>query len=192
LILSFYYTEELQNIGFKAIGKNVKISRKSSIYNPSSISIGDHVRIDDFCILSGGEKGIDIGSYIHMAAYSAIYGSGGVVLKNFTNLSSRVVIYSVTDDFSGLSLTNPTVPDEFSNVQKGEVILNKHVIVGTNSTILPNVVVGEGVAIGAHSLVKQDVEPWGIYAGVPVKKIKNRKKDLLTKEEKLFKLNNYK
>ena len=50
---SFYSQEELMKIGFLSVGKNVLISKKASIYNPSVISIGNNVRIDDFCILSG-------------------------------------------------------------------------------------------------------------------------------------------
>ena len=50
---SFYTVEELGKIGFKKLGKNVLISKKSSIYTPENISIGDNVRIDDFTILSG-------------------------------------------------------------------------------------------------------------------------------------------
>ena len=50
---SFYTENELKQIGFKRIGENVLISRKASIYQPELIEIGNNVRIDDFCILSG-------------------------------------------------------------------------------------------------------------------------------------------
>ena len=41
---------ELQKMGFKFVGNNVKLSDKCSIYNPSNIEIGSNTRIDDFCI----------------------------------------------------------------------------------------------------------------------------------------------
>ena len=48
-----YYTEEqLNQLGFKYIGENVKISDKASIYNHDQIEIGDNSRIDDFCVIS--------------------------------------------------------------------------------------------------------------------------------------------
>lgn len=68
---SFYSQEELKKIGFLSVGKNVLISKKASIYNPGVISVGNNVRIDDFCILSGK---VTIGSYSHIAAYTALYG----------------------------------------------------------------------------------------------------------------------
>lgn len=52
--MGFYSREQLEKIGFKSLGKNVLISDKSSIYSPENISIGNNVRIDDFCILSAG------------------------------------------------------------------------------------------------------------------------------------------
>lgn len=182
---SYFTEEELVELGFKKVGKNVKISRKSSIYSPETISIGDNVRIDDFCCIAGGEKGISIGSYVHIAIFSAIFGGGGVTLGDYTGISSRTVLYSSSDDYSGSFLTNPTIPSEYLNVDKGEIFLNKHVIIGTNSTILPNVIIGEGSAVGAYSLVTKNLESWGIYTGVPVKRIKSRKKDLLELEKKL-------
>jgi acetyltransferase-like isoleucine patch superfamily enzyme len=181
--MAYLNNDELVRMGFNKLGSNVKISNLCSIYSPETIILGDNVRIDDFCCLSGGEKGITLGSNIHIAAYCAIYGKGGVILKDFSGLSSRVVIYSVTDDYSGQHLTNPTIPEQYLNVITGQVILNKHVIIGTNSTVLPNVEIGEGAAVGAHSLVNKNLSPWGIYFGVPVRKLTNRSNELLNLEQ---------
>ena len=54
-----YLTEEqLQSMGFKFLGDEVKISDKASIYNCDQIEIGDYSRIDDFCLLSGKIKNL--------------------------------------------------------------------------------------------------------------------------------------
>ena len=85
---SFLSREKLMEIGFKSIGENVLLSRKASIYGPENIEIGNNVRIDDFCILSGKIK---LGSYIHIAAYSALFGGEeGITMEDFTGLSSKV------------------------------------------------------------------------------------------------------
>jgi len=83
---SFLSREELMEIGFKSIGENVLLSSKASIYGPENIEIGNNVRIDDFCILSGKIK---LGSYIHIAAYSALFGGEeSITMEDFTGLSS--------------------------------------------------------------------------------------------------------
>jgi len=184
---SFYTFDELQSLGLKAFGKNVLISRKTSIYMPENIAIGDDVRIDDYCCLVAGNKGITIGSNIHIAFHCIIIGNGGVFLEDFSGLSSRCSIYSATDDYSGKTLTNPTVPEKYKHVIEGEVYLGRHAIIGTNTTILPNVYIGEGCSVGANSLVNKNLEPWGIYFGSPAKKIKERNKDLLILEQEYLK-----
>lgn len=183
---SFYSKEELKEIGFASIGENVLLSRYARIYAASEIEIGNNVRIDDFCILSGG-SGINIGNYIHIAAHVALYGEAGIVLEDFSGISSRSVLYSATDDYSGESLTNPMIPEEFkSTFQAGKIILRKHALIGTNSTVLPGVELGQGVAVGAHSMVIKSCESWGIYVGVPVKRIKERSKKLLELERQFL------
>lgn len=184
--MSFYSRKELQKIGFESFGENVLISRKSSLYNAKMISIKSNVRIDDYCILSAGENGIEIGNYVHIASYASLIGNGKIIIKDYCGVSGRVSIYSSNDDYSGAFLTNPTVPDEFTNVSQGDVILNKHVLVGAGSIVLPNVILEEGVAIGAHSLVNRNCKSFHIYAGNPAKKILPRSKDLLQLEQQLL------
>ena len=184
--MSYLEASDLKAFGFKSLGKNVLISSKASIYNPSKISIGDHTRIDDFCILSAGEGGIQIGKYVHIACYCCLIGNSPIILHNFSGLSSRVTVYSSNEDYSGETLTNPTIPEKFRKVISKPVVLDKHVIVGSGSTILPGVNLSEGVAVGAMSLVNKNCEPFYIYFGIPAKKLKKRKRDLLRLEKELL------
>lgn len=184
---SFYKPFELKEFGFKSVGINVLISRKTSFYNPSNICIGNHVRIDDYCVIAAGEGGILIGSHVHIAIMSSIQGKGRVTISDFCGLSSRVAIYSSSDDYSGEFLTNPTVPNEFRGVTDGDVFLGKHVIIGSGSVILPNVVLEEGVAIGALSLVNMNCESYYIYTGNPIKKLIPRSRRLSLLENQIDK-----
>ena len=172
----------LKEVGFKEVGVDVRVSEKVSIYNAGTICLGDHTRIDDFCILSAGEGGITIGNYVHIACYSSLIGQGPIVLADFSGLSSRVAIYSSNDDYSGDFLCHPTIPLEYRNVETGKVVLHKHAIIGTGSVILPNVEIGTGVVVGALSLVKEDCESFGVYAGCPARKRRSRSRKLLELE----------
>jgi galactoside O-acetyltransferase len=173
---SFYESEELVQFGFQNLGKNVLISRKASIYFPEKISIGDNVRIDDFCILSGK---ITIGINIHISAYVAIYGRFGVILEDYTGISPRTTIYSAMDDFSGNYLIGPIHDTKYTNVIGGEVRLCRYSQLGANVIVFPNIMIGEGVVVGAFSLIKSSLPDWGIYAGIPTKLIKKRNQNLL-------------
>ncbi len=183
----FLSKDQLKQIGFKSIGENVLISDKSSIYNAKNIEIGSNVRIDDFCILSAGESGIKIGNNIHIACYVSMIGAGEIILDDFSQVSSRVVILSSSDDFSGEYLVGPCIPSEFTNVKSYKVHLMKHVVIGTGSTILPNVTLKEGAAVGAMSLVKDSVNEFEIVVGIPAKKVKDRSRKILETELKYLK-----
>ncbi|PWW37686.1 galactoside O-acetyltransferase [Idiomarina loihiensis] len=173
--MSFLSEQQIKLMGFKFIGENVYLSDKASFYNCSNISIGNNVRIDDFCVLSAGRGGIEIGNYIHIGVYSSLIGSGQISLLDFSNISSKVSIYSSNDDYSGEWMTNPMVPQEFTNVDNSNVAICKHVIIGSGSIVLPGVTLEEGVAVGALSLVSKNCDAFGIYSGVPAKRIKERK-----------------
>jgi galactoside O-acetyltransferase len=177
--------EQIAAMGFAAVGEKVYLSDKASYYRCAAIRIGNHVRVDDFCVLSAGEGGILLGNYLHIAVYSLLIGAGRIVLSDYCNISSRVAVYSSNDDYSGLAMTNPMVPAEFTAVTTGDVFLGRHVIVGSGSVILPGVSLGDGVAIGALSLVKHDCAAFGMYAGVPVRRVRERKRDLLELEKRL-------
>lgn len=176
--------EQMTEMGFACFGENVLLSDKASFYNCKNIRLGNNIRIDDFCVLSAGIGGIDIGDYIHIAVFSSLIGAGNISLADFCSISSRVAIYSSGDDFSGNAMTNPTVSPEFTNVKHDDVKLGRHVIVGSGTVILTGVTCEEGVAVGALSLVKHDCQAFGIYAGSPAKRVRERKRDLIELEKK--------
>lgn len=182
--LNPYYTnKELKEIGFRSLGKRVLISRTCRIYTPETISIGNHVLIDDFTILNGD---ITIGDHVHISSNDELYaGEASITIGDFSGISSRVSFYATSDDFSGASLNNPTVPHAFRYEKNLPIVLGKHTLIGTGCTILPGVTIGEGCAFGSMTMIDKSTEPWGIYIGVPARRIKDRKKDLLEFEKKL-------
>jgi acetyltransferase-like isoleucine patch superfamily enzyme len=184
--MGYYGYPQLLEMGFKSLGKNVKISEKASIYNADQIEIGDNSRIDDFCVISGRIK---IGRNVHIAPLCLVAGGReGIELKDFSGLAYGVKVFTQTDDYSGMTLTNPTVPDQFKNVAHAKVVIEKHVIVGTASVIMPGVTLQEGTSVGAMSLMSKTTDPWGIYAGIPAKRKKDRFKTVLEIEKQYLEM----
>ena len=183
--MSYLTTEELTNSKFKFLGQNVKISDKASIYNCDQMSIGDNVRIDDFCVLSGKLK---LGRNVHLAPFVLLAGgSMGIEMGDFSGCAYHVQIFSQSDDYSGKSMTNPTVPSEYKKEIKKAIAIGKHVIVGTNSIVFPGANIAEGCSIGAFTLVTKQTLPWGIYVGNPARRVKERSKELLDFESQILK-----
>jgi len=181
--MAYYTSTELENMNFLSLGKNVKISNNASIYNCEKIEIGDNSRIDDFCVISGNIK---IGRNVHIAPFCLVAGGEeGITFEDFSGLAYQVQVFTQSDDYSGKTMTNPTVPPKYKNEVKKEIIVKKHSIVGAGSIVLPGVILAEGTSIGAMSLVRKSTESWSIYLGNPAKRLKSRNEDLL-KLEKLY------
>jgi acetyltransferase-like isoleucine patch superfamily enzyme len=183
IMTSFYSEEELKTLGFKSIGSNVLISRKTSFYGISRISVGNNVRIDDFCVLSTGKGGLDIGNYVHIAIFSSLQGEGKITLQDFVGISSKVSVYSSNDDYFGEFMSNPTVPTKYTGVTHSDVLIGKHVLIGSGAVLLPGITINTGAVIGALSLVYEDCDEFYIYKGNPAKKLIKRSKKLLELEK---------
>jgi galactoside O-acetyltransferase len=100
-------------------------------------------------------------------------------------MSTATKIYTHSDSYCGNYMTGALIPSELKKVYGFPLVLEKHVIIGAGSIILPGVKLGEGVAIGSNSLVIKDCDAWGIYAGSPAKRIKERSKKVLELEQQL-------
>lgn len=182
--MAYYSDTELQALGFKKLGRNVKISDKASIYNPEQIEIGDNSRIDDFCVISGR---VVIGSHCHITPQCLIAGGApGVYLSDFCTLAYGVKIFSQSDDYSGATLTNSMIPRRFKNEFFAPVQLGRHVILGAGTIVMPGVEIAEGCSAGAMTLFTKSTQPWGIYVGSPARRLRDRKRDLLVLEQRFL------
>lgn len=183
---SFYSETELTELGLKNYGDNVLISRNAILYHPEQLEVGNNVRIDDFATISGK---VVIGDYIHIAQFCGLYGGDmGIYMEDFSGLSSKVTIYATSNDYSGNSLTNPMVPAKYKTQDKNAMVkIGKHAIIGCASVILPGVIIEEGCSVGAMTLCNKSLSAFGIYGGVPAKRLKERERTILDLEKQLRK-----
>jgi acetyltransferase-like isoleucine patch superfamily enzyme len=163
---------------FRAIGQDVTIYPSARISDPSRVTIGNNSIVNDFCFLHGD---IRIADFVHLATGANL--DGQIEIGDFVGISGGVNIYAANDDYWGNALANPTVPADFRKVDRRLVILEKHVMVGAGSVILPGVVIHEGAVIGALSLVKHNVPAWEVWAGCPNHFIGYRRRDKILEME---------
>ena len=83
--MRFLTDDQVNSIGFKHVGRNVKIGSFVSIHRPQEISIGDNSRVDDFCAISGN---LTIGRNVHIAVHcSHVASKEEMILKDFSGLA---------------------------------------------------------------------------------------------------------
>ena len=175
---NLYTIEDLEKMGITIYGKNINISKFSNIYNPQNLILHDNIRIDDFTIISC--KGlVEIFNYVHISAQCFISSTTKIIIGNYSAISVGTKIFGGCDDFLGNYLSNPTIPNKYTNVKIGDIIIGNNVIIGSNSVIMPKIIIEDGAVVGANSFINKNCYSWKIYAGSPIKFIKNRKTDCL-------------
>ena len=118
--MAYYSESELKQLGFKFLGKNVLISNKASIYNHEQIEIGNNSRIDDFCVISGKIK---IGRNVHITPQCLVAGGEkGIIFEDFTTIAYNAKIFTQSDDYSGVSMTNSTIPSKYKIEHKSNYV----------------------------------------------------------------------
>jgi acetyltransferase-like isoleucine patch superfamily enzyme len=175
--MAYLSQEKLEAMGFKSLGKNVQVSDRAAIHNADQIELGDYARIDDFCVVSGR---VVMGRYTFLGVHCNVAGgTTGVFMADFSAAAYGVHLLAQSDDYQGLGMAGPRIPVRFRRETKKPVRLEPYSLVAVNSVILPGITLAEGSSVLAMSLVTKSTQPWSMYFGVPAKRLKSRKKDLL-------------
>jgi galactoside O-acetyltransferase len=164
----------------------VSIHPSVLVFGCEHVRIGQNVRIDAHCIITAGPGMVTIGDNVHIGAATHLFGTAGIEIADFANVSSRVSLFSTNDDYTEGYLTNPMVPDDLRKVTEAPVTLGRHAIVGCGAVVLPGVTISTGAAVGALSLVKRDVEPFTVVAGAPARQVAVRNRERLLELERQF------
>ncbi len=179
--MAYLSQDELDAMGFARLGRNVRISSKASLYDTDKMEIGDNSRIDDFCVVSGK---LTIGRNVHIAPFCLIAGGEpGIEMADFSGLAYGVQLFAQSDDYSGRTMTNPTVPAAYKRELKRKVVLGRHVILGAGAIVFPGVTLADGTAVAAGALLTKSTQEWSIYAGSPARRVKERSRNLLELEQ---------
>lgn len=147
---------------------------KGSIIHPTAI-ITSEVKMGDFCeihpytILDTKSGSIELGNNVSVNPHSMIYGQGGLKIGNDVRIAAHVVIIPANHNFDGRDL-----PIRKQGMTKKGVIIEDDVWLGTGVKVLDGVTIAKGCVIAAGAVVTKSTEPYGVYAGVPAKKIKSR------------------
>ena len=93
---------------------------------------------------------------------------GGIYIGNSVSISAEVCILTADHDLQSPSFQGRT----------RRVAIEDFVFIGTRAVILPGVLIHEGAAVAAGSIVTKDVDPYTIVAGIPARMIGTRPRDL--------------
>lgn len=192
--LGLFLRKKLYPCLFKECGRGVIFGRNLTIRNGKNIVLGDRVVIDDDCVLDArgaGEEGVRIGSGtilnravsvqakigpVHIGEacdigmHSDVHAQGGVFIGD------KVVLGGGGKISGGVFQIDRSDEDdrEQDRTTRGPIRIDSKCLIGMGSMFLDGVHVGEGVVIGAGSVVLKDVPAYSVAAGQPARVLRER------------------
>ena len=166
------------------ISKQAKISKLADIEDSvrgSKIVIEKNVAIDSFVKIKpiGGAGDIVIGENSRINAGTVLFSGNGIQIGENVLISPCCVLAPVNHEYRDKAkaiILQGFMPS------RGGIKIGDDVWIGANSTILDGAIIGQGVAIGANSLVKGKLKPYCVYAGNPLKQIGRRNIDISSQQ----------
>ena len=132
--------------GVVSVGGNTKIQRGVYIGSGNNVSIGRNCQVNENTRLDN----VQIGNHVMIARECIVLG------KMHENSSAELPMSE-----QGVKPVQPT-------------IIEDDVWLGLRVIVMPGVTIRKGCIVAAGAVLTKDTEPYGVYAGVPAKRIKNR------------------
>ena len=154
---------EKKNINNVKLGKDVKIFDFVNLYG---CSIDDYSKVGTFVEI---QKNASIGKNCKISTHTFI--CEGVHIEDNVFIGHNVTF--INDKYPRSTNVDGSMQTD-SDWKVVETWVKKGASIGSSSTILCGLTVGENAIVGAGSVVTKDVPPNTIVAGVPAKPLKKK------------------
>jgi acetyltransferase-like isoleucine patch superfamily enzyme len=111
---------------------------------------------------------LSIGRDTNLGFHVTLDARGGLTIGESCNISSEAAIWTGSHELNAPDFANAT----------GPVVIGDRVWISYRSIVLPGVTIGEGAVVSAGAVVRKDVPPFAVVAGVPARIIGSRTRDL--------------
>jgi acetyltransferase-like isoleucine patch superfamily enzyme len=140
------------------------------------VVIADHVDLYPNTYVSIGGPGgfVEIGHHTHFAPGCAMYGHGGLTVGPYCNIAAHCVLATVGHD----PVMRGDKPMAIPPYCQGPITLVEDIWLGANVTVTSNVTIARGCIIGANAVVNRSTDPFGLYCGVPARRVRDRKRSV--------------
>ncbi len=139
----------------------------------SRIILGAHSQIDSFVKVkpAGGSGDLLIGEHTIINAGCVLYTGNGITIGNSVSVAANCTFAPVNHAFRD---RNRTIREQGFLPSKGGIVVEDDVWIGANCVLLDGAVLRKGCVIGAGSVVRGELDAYGVYAGYPLRKLGER------------------
>ena len=137
------------------------------------IVVGPNAMIDSFVKIkpAGGMGDLVIGENSHVNSGTVIYTGNGVTIGNRVLIAANCTFGPTNHAYARADM--PIAAQRFQP-SRGGIVIGNDVWIGANCVLLDGARIPDGVVIGAGSVVRHELEAYGVYVGNPLRLIKRR------------------
>ncbi len=155
------------------VSKEARISPHADIEDSvrgSKIIIGAGVVIDSFVKIKavGGNGDVEIGEGTYINSGTVIFSGNGVKIGKNVLIAPCCVLASANHAYKD---KNKTIIEQRFGESRGGIVIGEDVWIGANTTVLDGAKISVGAVVGANSLVRGELKPYGVYAGNPLRQL---------------------
>jgi len=145
------------------LGRGCKIHADASVdaSRSAGVRFGDKVTLNRYAYVQGGDGGVRLGDRVEVNNFSIVNGTGGVDIGDDTLIGPGVRIIS----YQHRHARGATIHSQ--PVDARPIRIGRDVWLGANAIILAGVTIGDGAVVAAGAVVREDVPPYAVVAGVP-------------------------
>ncbi len=148
-------------------GKGARIHRRAraDIFPWHRFELGPRAQIEDFAVVNNGAGDLAIGEGSRIGIGSVVVGP--VAIGRYVFLGQHVSVQGINHGYKDIHEDPNLQP-----LEKRRVTVGDYTHIGTNSTVVAGVTIGERCMIGAGSVVTKDIPPYCVAVGNPARVVK--------------------
>lgn len=140
----------------------------------SRIVIGAFAVIDSFVKIkpAGGVGDVRIGPYCTINSGCVLYTGHGIIMGEGVAVAANCTFAPTNHEFGRKDVPIRT---QGFRPAKGGIVVEDDVWIGANCVLLDGAILRRGCVVGAGSIVRGELDAFGVYAGQPLTKIGERR-----------------
>ena len=137
------------------------------------IEIGARTQVDSFVKIkpAGGSGEVVIGADCAINSGTVIYTGNGVRIGDAVLIAANCTLAPTNHEIADRTRR---IRDQGFMESRGGIVIEDDVWLGAGVVVLDGAVIGQGCVVAAGSVVRGRLEPYGVYAGNPVRRIAER------------------
>jgi virginiamycin A acetyltransferase len=139
----------------------------------SKIIVGDRSVIDSFVKIkpAGGAGDLVIGSDVVINSGCVLYTGNGITIGNSVAIAANCTLAPVNHEYRS---RETFIRSQGFRSSKGGIVIEDDVWIGANCVLLDGSYIRRGVVIAAGSIVRGELQAYGIYGGSPLQQLGSR------------------